>query len=279
MAPPASGAAAATVDWKTATELSKVDFSGLTPEQKEVALGILRETPCACGCGMMIAECRVKDQSCPQSPGMAAYVVTLVKEGKDRDTVIARLKPPPPQAPQAPPPALSDKQVQIPIDTAPAKGAKKAKVTIVEFSDFQCPWCVRAVPWVEEMLKAYPKDLRVVFKHYPLAMHPQAKLAATAALAAQQQGKFWEMHDKLFANARTLSRENMVQWASEIGLDTKKFEAALDSSDLVKRVETDMSNGTEAGVTGTPAFFVNGRLYQGARTLDAIRPIIDAQLK
>jgi protein-disulfide isomerase len=162
---------------------------------------------------------------------------------------------------------------------SPSKGPEDARITLVEFSDFECPYCSRAVREVDALLKAYPKEIRLVYKQFPLSMHPHARLAATAALAANEQGKFWEMHDRLFANYRQLSREHILALAKDAGLDIERFTADWASPKLAAEVSKDYKDGESAGVFGTPAFFINGKLYNGPMELSAVKPLIDAELK
>src|SRR5688572_5755249 len=142
-------------------------------------------------------------------------------------------------------------RIKVPAD-GPAKGPADALVTVVEFSDFQCPFCSRVGPSLERLLKEYPNKVRVVFKHNPLPFHGDAHLAAQATAAAHEQGKFWEMHDKLFANQQALSRPNLEAYAKDIGLDVNKFKQGLDSGKFKKVVEDDLAAGRAIGVQGTP---------------------------
>src|SRR5690606_31536837 len=143
---------------------------------------------------------------------------------------------PQPQAERAAEPPPGAKVVQVKdIAGSATKGPANAKVTIVEWSDFECPFCARAVPTIERILKEYPNDVRFVFKHQPLSFHPNARPPASAAEAAGQQGKFWEMHDKLFANMRALTQDNFKPWARELGLNMAKFEAALNVPKLAAK--------------------------------------------
>ncbi len=169
--------------------------------------------------------------------------------------------------------------VKIDLGEAPIKGKKDAKVTIVEFSDFQCPFCQRGASLMEEVLKAYPNDVKIAFKHYPLPFHQDAKPASRAAYAAGKQGKFWEMHDLLFANQQELKRESFIKWAGDLGLNVEKFTADFDSEASSKLVDADVKVGMDNGVRGTPAFFVNGVMLSGARPLDQFKGIIDRWLK
>ncbi|MCB9756195.1 MAG: thioredoxin domain-containing protein [Myxococcales bacterium] len=151
----------------------------------------------------------------------------------------------------------------------PSMGPEDALITVIEFSDFQCPYCARATPSLKEAMDAYDGDVRVIFKQFPLRMHNRAVPAAKAALAAHQQGKFWEMHDKLFEGQRALSDPNFNRWANEIGLDVAKFKQDFSGAAVSKQLDEDYAAGSRAGCTGTPCFIVNGRPYSGA--LDAVR--------
>jgi len=161
----------------------------------------------------------------------------------------------------------------------PAKGGKMPKVTIVEFSDFQCPFCSRVVPTIKQITDAYKDDVKIVFKQNPLPFHPQAPLAAEAALAANEQGKFWEMHDKMFENQKALDRAALEGYAQSIGLNLPKFKAALDSGKFKTRWQEDQKLANATGAGGTPAFFVNGKLISGAQPFESFKSIIDEEIK
>jgi protein-disulfide isomerase len=264
--------------WQQTADLPGVDMTGLSAAQKTAALKILREQGCSCGCGMQLAECRVKDPGCTYSSGLAAMVVKGVREGKTRDQIVAALKDSPLAKGPAPRPILSD-PVKISINGAPAKGPENARVTLIEFSDFECPYCSHAVGQVEALLKIFPKDIRLVYKQFPLSMHPHARKAAAAALAANEQGKFWQMHDKLFANYRQLSDANILTMAKEIGLDMNRFSADMASGKFEPAIKKDLKDGEESGVFGTPAFFINGKLYNGGMEAAEVKPLIEAELK
>lgn len=162
--------------------------------------------------------------------------------------------------------------------TGPSKGAANAPVTIVEFSDFECPFCSRVNPTIDQVMKKYEGKVRVVFRNYPLPMHPNAPKAGEAALCAHDQGKFWEMHDTLFDNQRALSVEDLKGYAGQLGLDQTKFDECLDSGAKAAVVKNDMAEGQAAGVSGTPAFFINGRLLSGAQPFEEFEKAIDAEL-
>jgi len=161
----------------------------------------------------------------------------------------------------------------------PSKGPASAPITIVEFSDFECPYCVRAQASLKDVLAAYPGKIRLVYRDFPLPMHAKAPKAAEAAHCAADQGKYWEMHDQLFANAQKLDVPDLKDHARAVGLDSAKFDKCLDSGEKAKLVESHKKAGDEAGVSGTPAFFINGRLLAGAQPPEAFKAIIDAELK
>ncbi len=162
----------------------------------------------------------------------------------------------------------------------PSKGDADAPVTIVEFGDFECPPCGQAYPVMKKIRASYGDDVRFVFRHFPLSrLHPNAQKAAEASLCAHDQGKFWELHDRMFENQQNLGVEGLKQMASEIaGLDAAAFDQCLDEGEHAEAVGEDMEYGISVGVSGTPAFFVNGRVVSGAPTYEALAEIIDDEL-
>ncbi len=172
-----------------------------------------------------------------------------------------------------PPPPPSVESLVLP--GAAYKGPATAPVTIVEFSDFQCPFCARSQAVLKQVLEKYPNDVKLVFRHFPLESHPQARLAAEAAECAARQGKFWEYHDQLFASAGELPRSRLQGLAETIGLDPQGFSSCLDGGTTGVRVAADLMAGRQLGVTGTPTFFVNGRMLEGAQPFAAFQNVID----
>ena len=168
---------------------------------------------------------------------------------------------------------------RINLKGAPFRGSEDAKVTLVEFSDFQCPFCARVSPTLDKIEETYGEQVKIVFKHLPLSMHTKAPAAHAASVAAGEQGKFWEMHDKIFANQRQMSEENYVIWAGELGLDVDRFKTDLKSPAVKARVDADAREAAALGVTGTPAFFLNGKYYSGAKPYDEFKRLIDAALE
>jgi protein-disulfide isomerase len=261
--------------WKTATELPSVDFSSLTKAQKAVALEVLRAEACACGCAMKLAECRVGDPNCNVSRRLSAFVVKEAASDKSVASIKESLK----KFAAAPEMLMEDKPVSISTAGDPVRGPADAKVTIVEFSDFQCPFCAKAVGETQQLLAKYPKNVKLIFKQYPLDTHSQAELAAEAALAAQAQGKFWEMHDKMYENFRVINRARIFMWAAQIGLDTNKLRADLDSGKYKSRVAMEEKQGDDAGVEGTPTFFINGKRLNAGFDVQTVTPLIEQELR
>jgi protein-disulfide isomerase len=170
-------------------------------------------------------------------------------------------------------------RVEVAEESSPAKGAPAgAPITIVEFSDFQCPFCGRVNPTLAAAKDKYGDKLRIVFRQFPLNIHPQAPKAAEASLCANEQGKFWEMHDALFADAQKLSIDDLKAKATSIGLDKTKFDTCLDSSAMAAKVAKDLEDGQKYGVSSTPSLFVNGRLVAGAVGIEDLSKIIDDEL-
>lgn len=164
------------------------------------------------------------------------------------------------------------------ISNRPFRGTANAPVTIVEYSDFQCSFCSRAEATITQLLNDYPGKLKVVYLNYPLPFHENAQKAAEAFECAVDQGKAYEMHDKMFDNQGALEVSNLKQYAADLGLDTQRFNSCLDSGSKTAIVEAQTQAGSDAGVEGTPTFFINGRVLVGAQPIDKFKTIIDAEL-
>lgn len=165
--------------------------------------------------------------------------------------------------------------LKVDVGNSPSKGPATAKITIVKFSDFQCPFCKRGADTLEQVVKAYPNDVKVVFKQMPLPMHSQAKPAAYASLAANKQGKFWQFYDALYSNQQTLTQEFFDQKAKEFGLDVAKFKKDMESKEIKDAVDADMKQAEALGVNATPAFFINGVAVRGAYPFDHFKTVIE----
>lgn len=188
----------------------------------------------------------------------------FVRELRDKASVKVMLDPP---------------RVAVDAGNGPAKGPQTAPVTLVEFSDFQCPYCGRVFPTLKRIEDRYGDKLRFVFRQFPLAMHPLAPKAAEAAACAQEQGKFWEFHDRLFTNQGKLQIADLKQHAVELGFDADKFNQCLDAGKHEADWKKDLEDGARYGVSGTPAIFVNGRMVSGARPYEEFTRVIDEELQ
>jgi protein-disulfide isomerase len=169
---------------------------------------------------------------------------------------------------------------QIATAGHPSRGAATAPVTIVEFSDFECPYCGGLFPTLKQVEKNYPETVRIVYRQFPLTnIHPHAMKAAEAALCANEQKKFWEFHDSMFGNQQELSIADLKQRAVALKLDTQAFNQCLDSGRQAPAIQADIQDGARAGVTGTPAIFINGRLLSGNQPYSEIKDIIEDELQ
>ena len=171
-------------------------------------------------------------------------------------------------------------RVAVSTQGAPVRGATEAPVTLVEFSDFHCPFCNRAQATLKQVLERYPGKIKLVYRDFPLdRLHPQASKAAEAARCANDQGKFWEYHDVLYTNAPRGGPEDLRRYAEQVGLDVPEFDQCVSSGAHRAGVQRDMEEGSRLGVTGTPAFFVNGRPLEGAQPLEAFVRVIEEELR
>ena len=163
-------------------------------------------------------------------------------------------------------------------DGTPSRGPEAAPIVLVEYTDYQCPYCSRAQPTIDAVMERYNGLVRHVFKNLPLPMHNQAQLAAEAALCAQDQGKYWEFHDWLFQNQRTMNRDTMIAEAGELGMNVDLFTTCITDGTHQAAVDADVKEARGFGITGTPGFMINGRVLTGAQPLEAFETIIDEEL-
>ncbi len=173
-------------------------------------------------------------------------------------------------------------RIQVDVGDAPTLGDDDAPVTLIEFSDFQCPFCGRHFSQTHTQIKQQYIDtgkVRFVYKHFPLdSIHPQATPAALASECAKEQGKFWEYHDLIFQNQDSLGDANYKQWAAQLNLDSKRFNDCYGSQKYLSKVRSDLQQGEVAGIRGTPGFLLNGQLISGAQPFSVFQQAIDAEL-
>lgn len=242
-------------------QLEAVDLSELTAAERRVWVDLVNELLSPCGEPVSVARCAAGnaaggagDRACRACVPATRYVVRLIAEGYERTQIeeLYDLR------------YGRDTAVEVATDGFPTRGGAMAPVTIVEFSDFECPYCGRAHPVVNELLREFEGQVRVIFRNYPLSGHPRAMPAARAAVAAGEQGKFWEMADLLFEHQRALEDEDLERYAAQLGLDIERFRADLRSPETQASIERDRTEGSRLGVEGTPTFFINGRRFSEA---------------
>ena len=216
---------------------------------------------------------------------MPYYVVASVPPGAAASTptsprVGTTATPSPVFSPTAAGPSPTVGIVQVSADDDPAIGPPDAPVLIVEFSDYQCSFCARfALETLPQILETYEGKIKVVFRDFPLSsIHSNAQKAAEAAECADEQGKYWEYHDLLFQNQQALGVDSLKGYAQQLGLETDAFNECLDSGQYTSEVENDLAQGQSYGVTGTPTFFINGRLVRGAKPFSAFEAMIEEEL-
>jgi len=208
-----------------------------------------------------------------------AHAKQLLAKGVARDQLYATMMAAAPVHEfHAQPAETEDAVLDVPVDGAPARGEARAPVTIALFSDFECPYCVRAEATLRTLEAAYPGKVKVAFKHRPLPMHDHARVAAKASLAAEMQGKFWEYHDVLLAHRDALDRASLEGYAATIGLDKQRFARDLDDPRLEARVAADEAQASRLKVEGTPTAFVNGRRITGAQPIAVYRAAVERAL-
>jgi predicted DsbA family dithiol-disulfide isomerase len=158
------------------------------------------------------------------------------------------------------------------------KGSADALIEIIEFSDFQCPYCTRGAETVDKVAEHYGDKVSVVFRHFPLPFHKEAHLASQGAECANEQGKFWEFHDTLFQNQKAMFEADLKKYAGTLGLDQAKFDECLGSGRHASKVDGDIEYGKSVGMSGTPGFYINGRVLSGAQPFEKFEEVIDAEL-
>jgi protein-disulfide isomerase len=172
-----------------------------------------------------------------------------------------------------------DERVTVELGDAPTRGPAEAPVVIVEFGDFQCPYCGEMEPVVQRLLTEYDGLIRFAFKQFPISYHSHAQLAAEASLAANAQGAFWPYHDTLYAHQDALGRADLETYAADLGLDLDAFRAALDEGTYAAAAAADFDQGLAVGVSGTPAFYINGRAAFGAMPYGTLKDVVEEELK
>jgi protein-disulfide isomerase len=214
--------------------------------------------------GRPLEQLRVPIKSLLAQQRLDAAQTAFIARLKDKTPVTISLDPP---------------RQEVATEGHPSKGSADAPIVLVEFSDFQCPFCQRANPTVEQVLATYGDKIRFVYRHFPLPNHSDARPAAEAAACAQEQGQFWPYHDRLFAESGKLSDADLKAHAAALGLDAGRFSTCVDGHESKSVVDQDLAEAQALGVTATPTFFINGRELEGAQPLDAFTRVIDEELE
>jgi predicted DsbA family dithiol-disulfide isomerase len=233
-------------------EIRGVDTQEFTPRERHELSGYVTEftSPCP-SVAVPIAQCLSENRPCPACLPAAQAIAKAVRDGMTHEQVEHLYKE-----------RFDVASVRtIPLEGSPSRGPEAAPVVVVEFADFECPYCQKIAPELDSLWSARKDAVRFVYKFLPLTMHPHGEIAARAAVAAQLQGKFWEMHHQLFANGQRLEERDIEGYAEAIGLDIERFRADM-GGDLAKtRIAQDRNLADALGVKGTPALFIDGREY------------------
>jgi protein-disulfide isomerase len=246
-----------------------IDASKLDEFQKKVFYRIINSEPSICGQAQsLLASAKSKTSDCRRSFNAIRYVGKLVEQGytdsEVSDAIGKRYR------------ATDPKKIDV--GEAPMKGSPSAKVTLVEFADYECPHCKRLQPVLRQIVDEFHNDVKVYFKHYPLPQHTNARLAAEAAVAANKQGKFWPFQDKVWDKQDELSPAEIEKIAKASGLDMAKFRADLDSAAVKERVQKDRLEGQALGLQATPTLYIDGREYTDPKDTESLREWIKEEL-
>jgi protein-disulfide isomerase len=243
-----------------------IDVSKLDDFQKKVFFRIVNSEPSICGQAQSLIASAKKD--CRRSFNAMRYVAKLVVQGytdsEVAESIGKRYR--------------SSEPKKIDVADAPMKGSATAKITLVEFADYECPHCKRLQPVLRQIVDEFHNDVKVYYKHYPLAQHTNARLAAEAAVAANKQGKFWPFQDKLWDKQDELSPAEIEKIAKESGLDMARFRADLASPAVKDRVQKDRMDGAALGLQATPTLYIDGREYTDPKDTESLREWIKEEL-
>jgi protein-disulfide isomerase len=232
--------------------LEGVNTEDLTPRERQDWFKLVDALPAPCSNeATTVAGCVREKRACGACLSAAQLMVKAVRDGRTgkQCEAIYRAR------------FAADRVKNFELQDSPTQGPASAPITIVEFADFECPFCAMAVPIVDKLMKDFSPNVRLVFKSYPIASHRNGELTARAGIAASNQGKFWEMHHKMFEMQSDLGRSSLEAIAKQLGLDVPKFLVDLDSPETADRMKRQRDQGNAAGVSGTPAFFINGRPF------------------
>ncbi len=253
---PDKGAPAADTTPPPGVDLSKLDDFG-----KKVFFRIANSEGSVCGQAQSLLKSAKEDKGCRRSLSALRYVVHLVEQGftdsEISESLTKRYR------------AMTPKKIDV--ADAPVKGPAGAKITLIEFADYECPHCKRFQPVLRQIVDEFHGDVKLYFKHYPLPQHNMARAAAEAAVAAQKQGKFWQYQDKIWDKSDDLTPAKLEEAAKELGLDMTKFRQDMASEAVKAKVMKDRADGSAAGLQATPTLYIDGREYTDGRDTDSLR--------
>jgi protein-disulfide isomerase len=245
-----------------------IDLSKLDEYERKVFFRVVNREPSSCGKGHSLIYSVKHDPGCKRSVYAIKYVAKLVESGYTDSEIGDELQ-------------NRYREVvhkEIDVSRAPAKGPAEARVTLVEFVDYECPHCRSAQSLMRQVLDAYPRQVRLCFKHFPLSSHTTSRLAAEAATAAQRQGKFWPYNDKVWENADNLTPAVLEKIAKQVGLDVDRWRGDMNSDEVKAAVAQDKSDGAALGINHTPTIYINGRKYAGRHDIESISDWVDEEL-
>jgi protein-disulfide isomerase len=244
-----------------------IDLSKLDDYERKVFFRVVNREPSSCGKGHSLIFSVKHDPGCRRSVYAIKYVAKLVDSGYTDSEIGEELQ-------------KRYRDVvhkEIDVSRAPSKGPGEARVTLIEFVDYECPHCHAAQALMRQVLDTYPRQVRLCFKHFPLSTHPNSRLAAEASAAAQKQGKFWLYNDKVWASA-DITPAVLEKIAKEVGLDVTRWRGDMNSDEVKAAVTQDKSEGTALGIISTPTIYINGRKYSGRHDIESISDWVDEEL-
>ena len=248
--------------------LPGVNTQGIGEQEGQALAALLSDAVCPCSPKDNVLQC-IQKQSCPAATQLANYGADQFRKGLSIEQVMESMVR-----------LYIERYVRYKFNlkNSPKKGAASPKVTIVEFADFECPHCAEMRTILNEIIKTYPKDVEVIFKQFPLPHHTHASGAARAALAAERQSKFWQMHDMLFMNQGRLGPDKFSQFARELGLNVERFKKDMNDSALYGQIESDRKEAIQANITGTPAVYINGRMFMDGINKEKLHAMVKRML-
>jgi thiol-disulfide isomerase/thioredoxin len=263
-----TGDKAASPSTEESTPPAGVDIGKLDDFGRKVFFRVVNREPSACGKGHSLLFSAKHDTACRASFYAVRYVAHLVDSGFTDSEIGEKVEKR----------FHSDRHLRIDVAVAPSKGSATARVTVIEFVDYECPHCRHAQALMRKMIEEYPNDVKVYFKHYPLSSHPNARLAAEAAVAAHKQGKFWPYSEKIWENSENLTSAVLEKLAKEVGLDVARWNADRESEAVKAEVQDDKSEGNDLGILATPSIYINGRKYDDPLEINSFKDWVDEEL-